>query len=387
VAVATVAWLGGASFYLLSLVAAAAVSPRHQRSRAAGSPLRTVILVPAHNEELGIQACVRALLEQREFAASHEVVVIADNCTDATATLATAEGAIVWERHDIEHRGKGRALAWAIARVFREFPDVEVIGIVDADCIASPFLCAGWSARFGGNIGAVQSDYRISNPKASGAAARRWAGFALMHRIRGGGKDALGLSCGLFGTGMAFSAELLRALPWTSFSITEDLEYHVRLVEAGWRVAFMPKVSVDSPAPLTEAEAQIQQMRWETGNVEIARRTIHRLISEGALRRDPQRIHLALEQLVPSQSIMAAGSLGATAVALVAGDRRTAKAAQAVLLAQVVYVIGGLGIAEAPAPVWRAIVGAPLLIARKVGQFAQIGAGRGATEWARSGRG
>src|SRR5207248_922915 len=80
---------------------------------------------------------------------------------------------------------------------------------------------------------AVQVAYLAANPGESDAAALRWAGFALMNVVRPRGKSALGLSCGLLGTGMAFRAELLRRVPWRSRGLTEDLEEHVRLAEAG----------------------------------------------------------------------------------------------------------------------------------------------------------
>ncbi len=47
------------------------------------------VILPAHQEEAGIGACLRGLCAQRLVpGVSHQIVVIANGCTDATAQLA-----------------------------------------------------------------------------------------------------------------------------------------------------------------------------------------------------------------------------------------------------------------------------------------------------------
>lgn len=381
-------WAAAANTYLLALLAAAAGAGRSRRPGVAsfGADLHLVVLVPAHDEEAGVASTVRALLLQDHPADRREVVVIADNCTDETAARAREAGATVWERRDAAQRGKGPALAWAIERTWAAWPDVDAIAVVDADCIASPRLLSGIARELATGADAVQADYVVDRPELSGAAARRWAGFALMHRVRGAGKDALGLSCGLFGTGMAFRSDLLRALPWTSFSVTEDAEYHIRIVESGRRVVFLAGESVLSPMPDSEAAAHEQQMRWESGNAALARRTVPGLVAGGLRRRDPQRLHTGLAQLVPPQSLLAVLTIAAGALGLLGRDRRAITAAVCTGAAQAIYVVGGLGVARAPAPVWISLLSAPLLVGRKIRQAMTIGAGRGSTEWVRTAR-
>src|SRR5205809_2279984 len=71
---------------------------------------RLLFLVPAHNEELLIESCVRSLVGMRYPATCYSVVVIADNCTDRTSPLARAAGARCLERHDQALPGKPRAI-------------------------------------------------------------------------------------------------------------------------------------------------------------------------------------------------------------------------------------------------------------------------------------
>jgi glycosyltransferase involved in cell wall biosynthesis len=49
-----------------------------------------VVLVPAHDEEALIARCVRSLFAQTYPRELIEIVVIADNCSDDTATEAAA---------------------------------------------------------------------------------------------------------------------------------------------------------------------------------------------------------------------------------------------------------------------------------------------------------
>src|SRR5205814_8518557 len=121
------------------------------------------------------------------------------------------------------------------------------------------------AARLAAGAAAGQADYVVANPGASWAAALRFAAFRLINTVRPAGRERLGLSAGLLGTGMAFRRDLLRRLPWDAFSVAEDQEYHARLVLAGERVAFAREASVSSAMPAGLRAARTQQERWEGG--------------------------------------------------------------------------------------------------------------------------
>src|SRR5437667_457277 len=94
---------------LLSVVKIA-LGRRPTRPHVPEAPPRLLFLVPAHNEELLIESCVRSLVRLRYPTTRASVVVIADNCSDRTAPLARAAGARCLERHDQSLPGK-RVLA------------------------------------------------------------------------------------------------------------------------------------------------------------------------------------------------------------------------------------------------------------------------------------
>ena len=79
------------------------------------SRLRFDVVVPAHDEEAGIERTVRSLLALDWPAHRYRVLVVADNCSDRTAERARAAGAEVLVRDDPTRRGKGYALQRAFS--------------------------------------------------------------------------------------------------------------------------------------------------------------------------------------------------------------------------------------------------------------------------------
>src|SRR6202022_1074761 len=69
-----------------------------------------VLLVPAHNESSGLLPTLANI--QSQLLPGDRLLVVADNCSDDTATLAKAGGAEGIERNDPTRRGKGYAMAW-----------------------------------------------------------------------------------------------------------------------------------------------------------------------------------------------------------------------------------------------------------------------------------
>jgi hypothetical protein len=369
--------------YLLALLAAAAWGRRRRPPGVPTGQLRFAVVIPAHDEEISLPATLASLAELDYPGELVETIVIAHNCTDRTAELGARAGATAWEHRG--EPGKGAALSWGLSRVVAERPDVDAVVVVDADCHAAPNLLSALEARLRDGAPAVQAAYEVSNPQASPTAALRWASFALINRIRPAGKEALGLSAGLLGTGMAFRRELLSSRPWTARSLVEDQEHHLALVSAGTRVAFAAETCVRSPMPTSLPQAESQQLRWDAGRGELIRTWSPRLVLEGMRRRDWVRLHAGLEPLVPPQSLLLAANLAAAALAL-RGKGPTRWAGAANLAGQAGYVVGGLALARAPAATWRALAFAPVLATWKLALLSRLWLGGAPREWVRTSR-
>src|ERR1700722_1876635 len=70
---------------------------------------KLAVLIPAHNECASIERCIRSIqtCDALNDGRTVSIVVIADNCADATADLARKADAAVMVRSDRAHQGKG----------------------------------------------------------------------------------------------------------------------------------------------------------------------------------------------------------------------------------------------------------------------------------------
>ena len=343
-----------------------------------------VVLVPAHDEEMSIEGAVGRLRAQ-DHVGPCEVIVVADNCADATVQIATTAGATVWERVAPDEPGKPAALLWGIDRLARERPRCEAVVIVDADCLASANLVAGLTAALSDGADAAQAVYRVANPDDSSQAALRAAGFALKHDLRARGRARLGLSPGLFGTGMALRPQMLASIPF-SRSVTEDTELFVRLVEDERRVAFVEDAAVVSAMPTDARTAAAQQLRWESGNAALARTRLTRLIWDGLIRRDGERLGAAAELALPSQSAHLAGETALLTGAFLLRRRWLATCAAGTLGAQLLYVIGGLMAVGDVNLLRRAVRDVPRFVVGRLRTQLTVSLGGGVQTWERTSR-
>jgi hypothetical protein len=368
-----------ATAYELVLLAAAATD-RGEPQEWPGELPSMVVLVPAHNEEAVLERTLRALGRASYPADLLEVIVIADNCTDATAEVARRCDATVWTRDVPDARGKGQALAWAIARLESERPDASAVVFVDADCSVSPNFLLEVAGALADGAAAVQADYVVASPDESVPVALRYAAFRVVNTMRPHGKTRLGLSAGLLGTGMGFRRETLAAIGWQARSIVEDREQHLLLVAAGGSVRFLPAAEVTSPMP-AGAAAETQESRWEGGRLEVARKYVWPLLVRAARERDPRLAHATLDELVPPRSmiVMAAG-------AGLLGGRRAATLAAATYAGQAAVVLGSLVLAKAPRSVYRALPFAPVFVARRLTRLARVAAHGTPAAWQRTER-
>jgi len=305
--------LAAASYlFLLTLL-----SRRPARPLPSSRALRVDVVVPAHDEEAGVADTVRSLLALDWPAERRRVIVVADNCTDATAARARDAGAVVWERRDTQRRGKGFALSFAYERCLAEQRSDAVV-VVDADTVVSPNLLEAFATRLERGAGAVQAAYGVRNPDEHWRTRLMTLAFALFHDVRSLGRERLHLSCGLRGNGMCFSARVLREIPHDAFSVVEDVEYGLRLGEAGVRVHFAPEARVLGAMTGATTASATQRRRWEGGRRMLARRHAGRLIRRGLAGRDPVLLELAADLLVPPLARLGAAALAGTALAAAA---------------------------------------------------------------------
>jgi 1,2-diacylglycerol 3-beta-glucosyltransferase len=290
-----------ASLYVLVLtILSAGLPPLAPSAR----KLRFDIIVPAHNEESVIENVIGSLLAVDWPADQFRVVVVADNCTDATAAIATAAGAHVMKRFDQENRGKGYALDFAF-KASRARGWADAVVVIDADAQVSSNLLEAYAQRLERGEHAVQVHYGVSNTNASWRTRLLSIAKAAFHIVRSRARERLKLSCGIRGNGWAVTHELLDRVPYQAFSLTEDLEYGISLGMAGYRVAYADEAHADAEMVSGERDSRKQRQRWERGRFALMRMKTLPLLREAVRRRSRVRLDLALDLLVLPLSYVA----------------------------------------------------------------------------------
>ena len=356
--------LAGLTGYLLLLTGAAvlgggALASGRMMPPDATQRRRFALLVPAHDEESTIGRLLASTAALAYPANRYDVIVVADNCTDRTAEVARAAGGQVEERFDRTDRGKGYALRWLLARLRERGARYDAYVVIDADTVVAPDLLRRLDAHFEAGSKVVQVYYTVLNVGESPLAALRYAALAAIHYLRPLGRKQLGLSCGLKGNGMGFLAEVLEHHGWEWFTLAEDVEFHLALVADGLRVDFVPETAVLADMPVTFAQAESQNERWERGRIEMLRERGLGLLLDGLRQRDPVRLDAIAEQLIPPLSVPVVLAGATLAAGLLVRSRAASVLAGFSLGGQLVYVLTGLALVGAPWRVYRALAYAP----------------------------
>jgi poly-beta-1,6-N-acetyl-D-glucosamine synthase len=235
--------------------------------------LRVIALVAAHDEEASIGATVDALLMQGRR--PDRVVVIADNCSDATADVARAAGAEVLELTANQHRKSG-ALNAGFSLLENE---ADLFVTVDADTVLPPDAVGAWVEEFERNrlLAGCSAKFTMRLPE-HGRWARlltrlqraefaKWTDAALHRRDRS--------TTVLAGTACCLRVSALRDLvastgrpgPWTYESLVEDFELTYRLRQLGWQTKVSASVRAYTDAMHTARSLWAQRMKWQSGTV------------------------------------------------------------------------------------------------------------------------
>ena len=384
--------LAGVSVYLLTLAIAAVFYRRTETAVASTPSSRLVVLVPAHNEEGLVPRCVASLQAQTYPNDLYRVIVIADNCTDRTVSVARNAGAEVMVRDQPEAPGKGRALRWAMDRLLATPEPPDAIVVVDGDSVADPDLLVALESELARGYPAVQADYRMLDDEHGSPRSRLVAaGFLLFHRVRFSGRARLGMAANLVGNGMLFSGAVLRAHPWSAFTGVEDLEYSIDLRLAGIRPRFAAAGTVFGPGPASRAGELRQRLRWEGGRFHVVKTRLWTIVRTALARRDASLLDAALDLATPplgllSMAIAAGFSVtGLAILAHLAAAWSLAPWAGAVV-AVPAYVVIGLRVAGAPTSAWRAVLKAPLYVAWKSFAYLWVVRGFDPNRWDRTDR-
>lgn len=353
------------------------------------SPCHFAVLVPAHNEQAVINRLLASLRAVTYPARLIDIFVVADNCSDATATLARRAGVTVFERTNPLSLGKGHALAWLFDRVglvdAGQRP-YDAFVVLDADSTVSPGFFTAMAAELAAGGRVIQAYYTVLSLHGSRAEALREIALALVHYLRPLAKTVIGASCGLKGNGMCFSAGVLRRFGWPTAGLAEDVEFHLQLIAAGIGVTFVPAAVVYGEMPSSLARANTQNLRWEAGRLATLRRQALPLLIHGLRRRNVVALDAAIEQMMPPVSVPALLAAAAFGAGLLLRAPVLWLLAAAFLAVLALYVLAGVILARVAPRRCLALLYAPVYAVWKATLYARALVGRGERHWIRTAR-
>lgn len=284
------------------------------------------LLMPAHNEASGIAAVLRALVPQ--LGPFRRLLVVADNCTDATADIARQvagpSGFVdVIERHNQQLRGKGYALDHGVRHLEAIPPSVVII--LDADCTLKPGSIDTLAALCAATGRPIQALDLMQAPK-GGSIKTCLAEFAWLvkNQVRALGYHRLRLPCQLMGTGMAFTWSHISHAKLSTGQIVEDMQLGIDLARSGTPPLFCPEALVTSVFPSAVEGLNAQRTRWEHGHLGVILAQVPRLLCQSLVSANGVLFAMALDLCVPPLALLSLLILGtwtgAIALALMGGS-------------------------------------------------------------------
>lgn len=375
--------------YLCILSISAMMGARRRKKRAMSfspSYAHFAILIPAHNEATVLGGLLDSLVALDYPSDRYAVYVVADNCTDTTAELARAR-AHVYERFDQEKRGKGFALNWLWQQLEKDQPAFDAYVVLDADSVTDPAFLQIMNYGLADGAQALQGHNTVLNVMDSPGTALRWLALTLMNYVRPLGRNGLGCSSTLTGNGMCLSRTLLKRYPWQAFSLAEDYQYYLTLVQHGEKVVYMPEALVRSEMPSTFAQMRTQDIRWEASQgAQPAWRTAWKLLKAGISSRDFARLEAIAELLAPPLSSLICCCLLTLVGSLLLWWLPALLASLLLIAGVAFYISSAFFLLRPPRVIYRGLVYAPGFVLWKLWVLLATRSKKHTSEWVRTSR-
>ncbi len=345
------------------------------------------VIVPAHNESTGIVPTIEDI--KRQLSEDDHLLVVADNCTDDTATVAAAAGAEVVARNDPEKIGKGYALDWGVRHLSTSPPDFVIF--IDADCRIQFDMIPRLKVACRELQRPLQACFLMTTAPNS-PINHRFAEFAWIVRnwARPLGLRSLKCPVQLMGTGIIFPWEVIRDASLASGNLVEDLKLGLDLAAHGKAPLFFPFVIGTSYFPVTVKGTDSQRQRWETGHIQMILKSAPRMLYLAITRRNVDLVVLTLDLIVPPLSLLGFLLVGILVLASAAALFGASTAAMTLSVANLLAFIFSILLAwlrfgrnVLPGRAFLSI--GPYLVA-KCRLYFQILLGRTAAQWIRTDR-
>lgn len=266
------------------------------------------LVVCARNEEGVVHRIIRDLQSQEYPTNLFEILVVAHNCDDDTASEAARAGA------EVVVLGTGKSgKSFPLRAGLEVLGDrCDFVGVFDADARAEPGLLRAIAERSAGEDCLQAEAVPIEDPEwlAAGYGFGRKARNLFWWRPR----ETLDLGTTISGCGWFMRPDVMRDHLTRSQTLTEDLELTATLYAEGLRVSYVSAARVAVGEPREFKSSVRQRLRWVRGHLGVVRLRWPALALR-AVRGDARALDMALYMVVPTRMLTRTGATAALGIA------------------------------------------------------------------------
>ena len=244
-------------------------------------PSNIAVLIAARNESAVISNLIGTLVNQDYPKEHYRIFLVADNCTDNTAEVARAAGAIVYERFNNVEKGKGYAVDYLIKKINEDYKDSlpDAYIVFDADNVVEKNYITEMNKAYSAGYDVVTSYRNASNYGANWRAAGQGMYFLRDARVMNYARAKIGTNTFVAGTGFMFSRKLAEEYGgWPFHTLTEDGEFTMHNAVHGAKCAYCHDAIFYDEQATDLKTSWNQKLRWCKGGLQIFRKYLKKLI-------------------------------------------------------------------------------------------------------------
>ena len=229
------------------------------------------VLICARNEANVIADLLDSIKSQSYPQDLIDVFVMADNCTDSTADVASSRSVHVYTRSDPEKVGKGYALEALMNHIREDYPEgFDGYFVFDADNILEHDYIEQMNRKFSDGHDIVTGFRNSKNFGDNWISAGNSLWYLWDSKYLNYPRYLLGISCNVSGTGYFFSRKIAEKLDgWPYHMLTEDWEFSFDQVTKGEKFAFCRQAVLYDEQPTSFIVSCRQRIRWLSGLLQV----------------------------------------------------------------------------------------------------------------------
>ncbi len=224
------------------------------------------VQIPTRNEPVALR-CAKHCLEF-DYPKNRYEIIIGDDSNDKTVSKQLDKFAKQHELVKVMRRGDNIGYKAGNLNNMLKYSKGDVIVLFDSDFVPKKDFLKKIVAPFqqDRSLGAVQARWNFLNPNQNLVSVLGATIVSVFHHITLPFINSRRNLTFLCGSAEAVRKDVLLKLGgWKNGSLTEDIEYSLRLLKNGYKIEYLPDLECESEVPYRPKDLYKQQKRWAYG--------------------------------------------------------------------------------------------------------------------------